>query len=50
MFILIIIAKHQQKIAIKNPTGYNRRVSTNFKVSQFTGLKVNFVILLIIYN
>lgn len=42
MFILILIAKHQQKIAIKHPTGYNRRVSNSFKVSHSAGLKVNF--------
>ncbi|RNA12696.1 hypothetical protein BpHYR1_018956 [Brachionus plicatilis] len=36
---LCMIAKQQQKIAIKHPTGYNRRVSTNFKSSQFAGFK-----------
>ncbi|CAF1081514.1 unnamed protein product, partial [Brachionus calyciflorus] len=39
MFILILIAKHQQKIAIKYPAGFNRRVSTAFKASQFSGIK-----------
>ncbi|CAF0784496.1 unnamed protein product [Brachionus calyciflorus] len=38
MFILILFAKHQQKIAIKHPTGYKRRVSSTFKVSLFSSL------------
>jgi hypothetical protein len=28
MFLLIVVAKNQQKVAIKSPHGYNRRLST----------------------
>ena len=41
MFALITIAKNEQKIAIKQTTGFNRRLSVSAKpVAQFGGGKV----------
>lgn len=37
---LIIMAKRQHKIAIKHPTGLNRRLSTITKVRKFNRVRV----------